>query len=80
MAEKIYVVVILFSVQTLFRTIRDKVRPGSTVYTDSFGVFDVLGVSEFHHVRINHSDLLAESINHIKRIEILWNQTSSVWL
>lgn len=35
--------------------IRDKIRQDSIVYTDSFKSYDVLDVSEFHHVRINHS-------------------------
>ena len=41
--------------QTLIPIIREKVTPDSIVYTDSFQVYDVLDVSEFHHKRINHS-------------------------
>lgn len=59
---------------TLFPIIRDKVRPDSIVYTDSFGAYDVLDVSEFHHVRINHSELFADNANHINGIESFWNQ------
>ena len=59
---------------TLFPIIRDKVRPDSIVYTDSFGAYDVLDVSEFHHVRINHSELFADDANHINGIENFWNQ------
>ncbi len=50
-------------------------RPDSIVYTDSFGVHDVLDASEFHHVQINHSELFADDMNHINGIENFWNQT-----
>ena len=60
--------------ESLFPIIRDKVRPDSIVYTDSFGAYDVLDVSEFQHVRINHSELFAEDRNHINGIENFWNQ------
>ena len=59
---------------TFFPIIRDKVRPDSIVYTDSFGAYDVLDVSEFHHVRINPSELFADDANHINGIENFWNQ------
>ena len=59
---------------TLFPIIRDNVRPDSIVYTDSFRSYDVLDVSEFHHVRINHSELFADQTNHINGIENFWNQ------
>jgi transposase len=41
--------------KTLIPIIREKVTPDSIVYTDSFQVYDVLDVSEFHHKRVNHS-------------------------
>ena len=50
---------------TLFPIIRDKIRPDSIVYTDSFRSYDALDISEFHHVRINHSELFADQTNHI---------------
>ena len=56
-----------------FSIIRYKVRPDSIVYTDSVGAFDVLDVSEFHHVRINHSELFAKDVNYINGVEIFWN-------
>lgn len=59
---------------TLFPIIRDKVKPDSIVYTDSFGAYDVLDVSQFHHVRINHSELFADDANHINGIENFWSQ------
>ena len=36
--------------------------------------FDNSSVSDFHHVRINHSQLFAEDRNHINGIENFWNQ------
>ena len=60
--------------QTLLGIIRDRIQPDSIVYTDSFRSYDVLDVSEFHHVRINHSEKFAEEKNHINGIENFWNQ------
>ena len=60
--------------ETLFPIIQDKVRPDSVVYTDSFAAYDVLDISTFHHVRINHSELFADDLNHINGIENFWNQ------
>ena len=60
---------------TLMPIIRDKVVPDSVVYTDSFNVYDVLDVSEFHHHRINHTQAFArDKHNHINGIENFWNQ------
>lgn len=61
------------SANTLFPIIRQKIKPDSIVYTDSFRAYDVLDVSEFHHVRINHSERFAERTNHINGIENFWN-------
>ena len=72
---KVHVVVIPNArTDTLFPIIRDKVRPDSIVYTDSFTAYDVLDVSEFHHVRINHCERFADEANHINGIENFWNQ------
>ena len=60
--------------ETLLPIIENKIQPDSIVYTDSFQVYDVLDVSDFHHVRINHSQLFAEDRNHINGIENFWNQ------
>ena len=60
---------------TLVPIIREKIKPHSVVYTDSFRAYDVLDVSEFHHCRINHSKLFAEKNNHINGIENFWNQS-----
>ena len=35
---------------------------------------DALDVSDFHHERINHSQLFADKQNHINGIENFWNQ------
>ena len=60
---------------TLFPIIRQKIKPDSLVYTDSFRAYDALDVSEFHHVRINHSERFADRTNHINGIENFWNQS-----
>ena len=60
---------------TLIPIIREKVVPDSIVYTDSFQVYDVLDVSEFHHRRVNHSKVfVSEHGHHINGIENFWNQ------
>lgn len=59
---------------TLMPIIKEKVKPESIVYTDSFKAYNALDVSEFHHMRINHSELFAQQHNHINGIENFWNQ------
>lgn len=59
---------------TLMPIIREKVKPDSIVYTDHFRSYNALDVSEFHHMRINHSKLFANKHNHINGIENFWNQ------
>ena len=59
---------------TLMRIMEQKIVPDSIVYTDSMQSYNVLDVSEFHHVRVNHSYLFAEGRNHINGIENFWNQ------
>jgi transposase-like protein len=49
--------------------------PDSIVYTDTFRSYNALDVSDFHHMRINHSELFANRQNHINGIENFWNQT-----
>ena len=60
--------------ETLLPTIQEKVEPDSIVYTDTFGAYNALDVSDFHHRRINHSKLFADKQNHINGIENFWNQ------
>ncbi len=50
------------------------ILPDSIVYTDGFSSYDALDVSDFHQVRINHSERFADQRNHINGIENFWNQ------
>jgi len=59
---------------TLMRILEEKIVPDSIVYTDSLCSYNVLDVSGFHHVRINHSETFAEERNHINGIENFWSQ------
>ena len=59
---------------TLLPIIQEKVQPDSIVYTDTFKAYNALDVSDFHHRRINHSELFADKANHINGIENFWNQ------
>lgn len=59
---------------TLLPIIQSKIRPDSVVYTDSFRSYDVLDVSEFRHLRINHSVRFVDQRNHINGIENFWSQ------
>jgi transposase len=60
--------------ETLLPIIEQKVQPDSIVYTDTFRSYNALDISEFHHMRINHSELFADHGNHINGIENFWNQ------
>ncbi len=60
--------------KTLLPIIHEKVEPDSIVYTDTFGAYNALDVSDFHHQRINHSKLFADDRNRINGIENFWNQ------
>jgi transposase len=59
---------------TLLPIIERKVVPDSTVYSDCWRGYNVLDVSDFKHVRINHSNLFADKANHINGIENFWSQ------
>ena len=63
---------------TLMPIIRSKIKPDSIVYTDAYHSYNALDVSEFKHVRINHSLLFADGRNHINGIENFWNQAKRV--
>lgn len=55
--------------------IRERVRPDSIVYVDSFTADDILDVSEFRHRRVSHSKtFVSKRGHHINGIENLWNQ------
>lgn len=60
--------------ETILPIIRERVEPDSIVYTDTFKAYNALDVSDFHHMRINHSKLFADRKNHINGIENFWNQ------
>ena len=60
---------------TLLPIIQEKVEPDSVVYTDTFNAYNALDVTDFHHMRINHSKLFADRENHINGIENFWNQS-----
>ena len=51
--------------------IRQKVKPDSIVYTDTWISYNALDISEFKHY---HSKLFANRHNHITGIENFWNQ------
>jgi transposase len=42
--------------ETLLPIIQEKVTPDSIVYTDTFRSYNALDVSDFRHLRINHSN------------------------
>jgi transposase len=60
--------------ETLMPIIEEKVHPDSIVYTDGLKSYNALDVSEFHHMRINHSKEFVDEHNHINGIENFWNQ------
>jgi len=59
---------------TLIGIMQHKIVPDSIVYTDAWGSYNALDVSDFRHYRINHSELFADRQNHINGIENFWNQ------
>lgn len=59
---------------TLLPIMERMILPDSVVYSDAFKSYDALDVSDFHHVRINHSERFADRQNHINGIENFWNQ------
>ncbi len=67
------------SSKTLMKAIKSKVLPDSVVYTDSFGSYNALDVSEFKHRRVNHSKtFVGLGGHHINGIENFWNQAKRV--
>jgi len=64
--------------KTLMNEIARKIKPDSVVYSDAYHSYDALDVSEFHHYRINHSDVFVDEKNHINGIENFWNQAKRV--
>lgn len=64
--------------ETLRPVMTRKIKPDSWVYTDTYRSYDALDVSQFHHERINHSEIFAERENHINGIENFWSQAKRV--
>lgn len=60
--------------KTLLPIIEARIQPDSIVYSDSFAAYDILDVSQFRHLRINHRKRFAEARNHINGIENFWSQ------
>lgn len=76
---KVFTVVIQNTkTKTLMNEIALKIKPDSVVYSDAYHSYDALDVSEFHHHRINHSDVFVDEKNHINGIENFWNQAKRV--
>ena len=73
--SKVYTKVITdASSATLMPVIERKVVPDSIVYSDGWKGYNVLDVSDFHHFRINHSELFVDNQTYINGIENFWNQ------
>ena len=62
--------------KTLMNEIAHKIKPDSVVYSDAYRSYDALDVSEFHHHRINHSDVFVL----MKRITLTEYKTSGTRL
>jgi transposase len=75
---KVYAKVIAdASSETLMPMIKARIRPDSIVYSDSWKAYNALDVSEFKHLRVNHSVEYVDAENrknHINGIENFWNQ------
>jgi transposase len=59
---------------TLMPIIKQRVKPDSVVYTDSFSAYNALNVAGFRHFRINHRVRFVDRRTHINGIENFWNQ------
>ena len=59
---------------TLMPIIERKVVPDNIVYSDGWKGYNVRDVSDFHHFRINHSELFTDDQTHINGIENFWSQ------
>jgi transposase len=57
--------------KTLFPIIRARIKPDAVVYSDSFQLYDVLDVSEFRHMRINHREQFAQGKPHQRHRKLL---------
>ena len=59
---------------TLLPIIKQRIKPDSVVYTDSFAAYNVLDAEGLKHLRINHQERFAAHRNHINGIENFWSQ------
>ena len=59
---------------TLLPIMQSMIVPDSVVYSDALPSYNVLDVSEFKHLRINHSQRFVNRHTHINGIENFWNQ------
>lgn len=55
--------------------IQREIAPDSWAHPYSFRSHDALDVSQFRHVRINHSVEFSHGQNHINGIEVFWSHT-----
>lgn len=55
-----------------------KIKPDSWIYTDTYRSYDALYVSQFHHQRINYSELFAVKQNYISGIENFCSQAKRI--
>jgi len=53
--------------KTLMPILESRVVPDSVVFTDSFADYDVMDVSKFHHVRINHEKAFVAGLGNRSR-------------
>jgi transposase len=60
--------------RTLKPILERKIVPDSIVYSDTLSSYNVLDISGFHHLRVNHSKRFSENKSHINGIENFWNQ------
>lgn len=59
---------------TLVDIIKEKVKPDSIVYSDTYKSYNALDVTDFKHHRINKTKTFVNGHNHINGIENFWNQ------
>lgn len=53
--------------------LQQKVKPDSIVYTNTWGSYNALNVSEFKHYRVNHSELFTKKHNDTNRMKNFLN-------
>jgi len=77
--DKVFTIVVENTkTKTLMNEIALKIKPDSVVNSDAFHSYNALDVSEFHHHRINNSDVFVDEKNHINGIENFCSQAKRV--